>query len=115
VEALQQVLALQAQTILPGHGPIATAVDVQLQIDHWHWLQDTLQVFAKAGHSAMDAAQACLQTSTFKRSAFAAWLAPERIYTSTCTIYREWGLETPALPGPLGALDHFRRQASLTL
>jgi cyclase len=115
IEALQQVLALQPQAIMPGHGPMATLKDVQLQIDHWHWLQDSLQVFAKAGHSAMEAAQACLQTSAFKRSAFAGWLAPERIYTSTCTLYREWGLATPTLPGPLGALDHFRRQASLRL
>ncbi len=113
VQALQRVHAMQADVIVPGHGPLASAADLQSQIDYWDWLQTSLHPLAKAGMSPQQASQHCLQSWAFQGSAFAGWLAPERLFTSACTLYREWGHDTHALPGPLGSLDHFRKQASL--
>jgi cyclase len=113
VAALQQVKALQARFIVPGHGPLASLSDVQGQIDYWDWLQSTLAPMAQAGMPPDLASQHCLASTHFRRSPFAAWLAPERVFTSACTLYREWGVAMQSLPGPLGALDHFRRQAQL--
>ncbi|MDO9234919.1 MAG: MBL fold metallo-hydrolase [Aquabacterium sp.] len=113
VSALQQVQTMQAKVIVPGHGPLATLTDVQLQIDYWDWLQTSLQPMAQTGLSPHQASQQCLQSTRFKHSAFASWLAPERLFTSACTLYREWGVNTQEMKGPLGTLDHFRKQASL--
>ena len=113
VEALQQVKALQARVIVPGHGPLATLSDVQAQIDYWDWLQSNLAPMATGGMSPDLASQRCLASASFGNSPFAAWLAPERLFTSACTLYREWGMDTGGMNGPLGALDHFRRQARL--
>lgn len=113
VSALEQVKALRAQVIVPGHGPLATFADVQSQIDYWDWMQSSLEPLARAGTPAEQASRHCLQSPTFKHSPFAGWIAPERLFTSACTLYREWGLDTGGLSGALGALDHFRRQARL--
>lgn len=115
VSALQRVLAMHAQVIVPGHGPLATRADVQLQIDYWDWLQSSLYPMAKAGTSPDMASRRSLQSTVFRASPFARWLAPERLFTSACTLYREWAVDTQGMAGPLGALDHFRRQASLLL
>lgn len=113
VAALQQVKTLQARVIVPGHGPLATLSDVQDQIDYWDWLQSSLAPMATAGMTPELASQRCLTSASFKNAPFAAWLAPERLFTSACTLYREWGADTGGMRGPLGTLDHFRRQARL--
>lgn len=113
VEALQLVKTLDARFIVPGHGPLASLADVQGQIDYWDWLQSTLAPMATAGMAPDLASRQCLAGASFKRAPFAAWIAPERLFTSACTLYREWGVDTGGLSGPLGALDHFRRQARL--
>lgn len=113
VAALERVLALRPQVIVPGHGWLATAADVQLQIDYWAWVQSSLRPLAQAGLSPWQASRACLDSAAFRGSPFATWLAPERLFTSACTLYREWGLETGARGGPIGALDHFRLQATV--
>jgi cyclase len=115
VAALKLIQSLNVAVIVPGHGPLATLADVQHQIDYWDWLQTTLHPLAQAGMGPQQASEMCLGSPTFKASPFAQWLAPERLFTSACTLYREWGLSTPQLPGPLGALNHFRRQASLVM
>ncbi len=113
VSALRQIQAMQVDVVIPGHGPLASLADVQLQIDYWEWTQTTLSLLAHRGMSAYQATQTCLRSHAFKASAFAHWLAPERLFTSACTLYREWGLGVPSTAGPLGTLDHFRLQASL--
>lgn len=113
VSALRQAQAMQATVVVPGHGPLATLTDVQLQIDYWDWLQSSLQPMAQAGMSPHQASRNCLQSKAFRDSVFASWFAPERLFTSACTLYREWGLSTRCMAGPLGTLDHFRKQASL--
>ena len=113
VAALRRIAALGARHIVPGHGPLASLVDVQRQIDYWDWAQSTLQALARTGLDPLQACRNCLNSAAFANSPFATWTAPERLFTTACTLYREWGIETPTLPGPLGTLDHFRKQASL--
>lgn len=113
VNALKQIKALQALVIVPGHGPLANLADVQQQIDYWEWLQSCLSPMARAGVPPDVASQRCLASASFRNSPFVTWTAPERLFTSACTLYREWGLDTGGMGGPLGALDHFRKQARL--
>ncbi|MFZ5528588.1 MAG: MBL fold metallo-hydrolase [Pseudomonadota bacterium] len=113
VSALKQVKSLGAKVIVPGHGPLASLSDVQAQIDYWDWLQSSLEPMARAGLPPDLASRHCLQSEAFKGAPFSTWIAPERIFTSACTLYREWGVDTGGLSGPLGVLDHFRKQARL--
>lgn len=113
VSALQRVQALRANVIVPGHGPLATATDVQHQIDYWEAVQSSLWPLAQAGMNPRQASGICLQSPAFKEAPFAHWLAPERLFTSACTLYREWQIDTQGMAGPLGALAHFREQSSL--
>ncbi|MGH6646614.1 MBL fold metallo-hydrolase [Aquabacterium sp.] len=112
-KALRQIQAMDVDVIVPGHGPLATLADVQSQIDYWDWLHSELAPLAAQGVNVDDAARRCLESKAFRRAPFAKWLAPERLFTSACTLYREWGLETAKYSGPIGQLDHFRRQALL--
>lgn len=113
VQALQRVLALDVDIIVPGHGPFATPGDLRQQIAYWDWLQAELAPLARRGLPVDEAARQCLAAPSFTRGGFAEWPAAERLFTSACTLYREWGHDTDHLPGPLGQLDHFRRQARL--
>lgn len=116
VAALDRVLALRPDVIVPGHGWLATPADVQLQIDYWEWAQSSLQPLARSGMAPLQASREALASRAFQSSPFARWIAPERLFTSACTLWREWGVDTGAVGGPLaalGALDHFRKQASL--
>ena len=113
VQALRRLLALGARVVVPGHGPLATPTDIQAQIDYWEWLQATLRPMARAGQPVEEASRACLQATSFRRSPFVRWAAPERLFTSACTLYREWGLPVGRFSGVAGSLDHFRRQAQL--
>ncbi|MEK8086938.1 MBL fold metallo-hydrolase [Aquabacterium sp. A3] len=111
VRALQRVLDLQPEVIVPGHGPLADAEDVRAQIDYWEWLQVSLRPLADKGLLVKEACESLVRSSAFKRAPFARWRAQERVFTSACTLYREWRLPLDAWPGALGALNHFRQQA----
>ncbi len=114
VESLKLVLAMAPRVIVPGHGPLAGVADLHAQIAYWEWVQARLEPLARQGLPPEQACRRLLEGADFRSQPFAAWLAPERLFTSACTLYREWGLPAGGLPGPLGALDHFRRQARLT-
>jgi cyclase len=113
VAGLRRVLALQPDVIVPGHGPLAAPADVLAQIGYWEWLQDSLRSQAQSGIPPLEASRQCLGSPAFRAAGFDRWAAPERLFTSACTLYREWGVDVPSWPGPLGALNHFRQQASL--
>jgi hypothetical protein len=112
IGALQSLLALQADVVVPGHGPLADAADIRLQIEYWQWVNDIGGDLARSGCTPREATERCLRSERFRSSPFARWSAPERLYTSMCTHYRALGVLFKALPGPLGALDHFRKQAA---
>ncbi|TXI89622.1 MAG: MBL fold metallo-hydrolase [Cupriavidus sp.] len=111
--ALKRVLEMDVDVIVPGHGPLATRADVQRQIDYWEWLEPSLRTLASHGHKVDEAAQLCLDSKAFRKAPFSRWCAAERIFTSACTLYRAWGLPHARDSGPIGQLDHFRRQALL--
>ncbi len=113
VDALQKIAALDVSVIVPGHGPLADRADVQAQIQYWLWVQTAVGEAARRGASPLQAARECLGSREFLASPASAWLAPERLFTSACTLYREWGIDVSRWPGAIGALDHFRQQASL--
>ena len=110
---LRRLLELNPQVIVPGHGPLARYSDIQDQVEYWDWLETSLEPMARGGLNPFEAGRQCVQSDDFRRSAFARWRCPERMFTSACTLYRHWGVTPRTLPGSLGALDHFRQQSLL--
>lgn len=109
--ALRRLLTLEADVLVPGHGPLATPRLVQQQIDYWEFLQDSLHPASQRGDPPQVAAQEWLSSARFKASPFAAWGSQERAVSSAFTLYRHWGAPVPSLPGKLGILNILRHQA----
>jgi cyclase len=109
VAALKRVLALRVRVIVPGHGRLATREDVQRGIDYWEFVQTELWSRFRSGMPSHEAARDVVLSERFQASVFASWDSPERLVTSACTLYRNWGARTCGLLGML------RRQAQLAL
>lgn len=108
VAALERLLALDVDTIVPGHGPLATRADVARVIDYWDFAQEGLRRRFEQGMEAAQAARDLVSSRAFRESPFAQWDSPERMTTNAVTIYRGWGAE--GLPG---LVTMFRHQAAL--
>jgi cyclase len=113
VAALQHLLDLRPQMIVPGHGPLATPADVRAAIDYWGFLQEALTPRHRAGLTPEEAVRDVLRSATFLATPFARWQAPERMLTNAYALYREWGTVPSSLGGKLAQLDLMRRQARI--
>lgn len=113
VAGLRRLLSLKTDVIVPGHGPLATPHDVQRLIDYWDVVQEGLQGRFRQGMSAFEAARDLLLSPAFAQQGFLQWDSPERLLTSACTQYRQWGARSGWLPGKLGVMDQLRQQAIL--
>lgn len=115
VAALKRLIALEARVIVPGHGRLATASDVQRVIDYWEFVQDQLWTRFREGMPAHLAARDLILSPRFQTSQFARWDSPERLVTSAQTFYRGWGARSRFALGALGTLATLRQQAQLAL
>jgi glyoxylase-like metal-dependent hydrolase (beta-lactamase superfamily II) len=113
IAGLRRLLALEAEVIVPGHGPLATRAEVQQVIDYWEYVQEALHRCRAAGMGPLEAARSVVLSADFQARPFARWDSPERLATSAHTLYRAWGAAPRGRPGALGMLELMRRQASL--
>jgi glyoxylase-like metal-dependent hydrolase (beta-lactamase superfamily II) len=89
--ACDRILALDAPTLVPGHGPVTDASGVHDVKRYLTYVRDESKARFEAG---MDAEQAA---DDIDLSDFAAWGDPERIAVNVATAYRELD---PSLPEP---------------
>lgn len=111
-DALDLVLDLDADVIVPGHGPLTNESGVRAVRAYWEFVQEAARDAYGAGTSAERAAFAIVRSEAFRTSPFAAWDSPERLMTNVHLLYREFAGRT----GPLGTAEKIlvlRRQASL--
>lgn len=113
VAALHKLLALKADVIVPGHGPLARARDIDNILLYWEVIQEGLYRRFQRDMTPLEAARDVMLGPMFQASIFARWGAPERIVTNAFTLYRHWGARLGNLPGPLGVMDVLRQQAQL--
>ncbi|HFC11905.1 MAG TPA: MBL fold metallo-hydrolase [Anaerolineae bacterium] len=86
--ALERILKLDVETIIPGHGPITDKNGVRAVQAYWQYVADQVGERFRAGLDAEAAARDIALSADFGRQPFANWNSPERIMTSTHTIYR---------------------------
>lgn len=113
VAGLEFLKQLAVDVIVPGHGPLATQADVQNMLDYWHFVHDAVARRFRQGMSAAQAARDVIFSDEFQRAPWADWDSPERLLTSTHTLFRHWGAPAFQLPGKLGQMNLMRQQAML--
>ncbi|MBJ7332249.1 MAG: MBL fold metallo-hydrolase [Solirubrobacteraceae bacterium] len=99
IAALDTLLALEADTFVPGHGPVTDRAGVQAVRDYWTWLREIVVREHAAGRSPLDAARAAARDDEFGR--FGAWVRPERMLISVTTIHHALSGKGPIGHSPI--------------
>ncbi len=113
VAALSFLKHLDVDVIVPGHGPLATQTHVQDMLDYWDFVHEAVHQRFRQGMHPTQAAHDVVFSAAFQQAPWARWDSPERLLTSTHTLYRHWGAPARSLPGKLGTMDLMRQQAGL--
>jgi cyclase len=92
--ACERIIALEARTIIPGHGPVTDEAGVRDVQRYLIYLADETRVRFEAGMNE-DAAADDIDLSDFRD-----WGDPERIAANVATIYRELDPSLPPLSPP---------------
>jgi hypothetical protein len=90
------MLGLDAQTYVPGHGPICGRAEIELLRDYWHWVAEAGRTHFAAGTPPLRAAREMVRSSDF--TPFSQWGSPERIVVNLSTLFRLWDGQQPAAP-----------------
>lgn len=86
IEALDTILALDAGTIVPGHGPVCGPDEVRALRDYWVHLSEAVAARQRFGRSATQTTIEILQDPDF--GAYRRWLLPERTVISVTVMQR---------------------------
>ena len=112
VAALERLLELGPERLVPGHGPVCGPDDVRRLIDYWRWLDQAAGPRLDAGRSPAEVARELVLGDEIAERGFADWLAPERALISVSTIdAHRRGVAKP--PGPRQLIAAFFRMALL--
>lgn len=88
IAALDLILNMDVDVLVPGHGPISDKGAATLQKEYLEYIRDETARCYRLGVPANEAAYRIARSDGFRRKAFSSWDAPERIMTSTHMIYR---------------------------
>lgn len=103
IDACDRILALDAATIVPGHGPLTDANGVIAVRDYLAYVRAEARRRYDAGLSARDAA------FDIALGEYASWGDAERIAVNVATLYREFSGD----PGPPNVVELFARMSEL--
>lgn len=84
IDACDRILAMDVETVVPGHGPITDKRGVVAVRDYLAYVRDEARKRFDAGLSAFDAAR------DINMSDYDAWGDGERIVVNVATLYREF-------------------------
>jgi glyoxylase-like metal-dependent hydrolase (beta-lactamase superfamily II) len=107
IAACDRLLDLDASTVVPGHGPLATPGAVRDLKEYFEYLLPEARVRFDAGMTPLDAAR------DIDLGPYAGWGEGERLVVNVQALYRDFGAELPGdtvtLFGAMAALDAHRR------
>lgn len=112
LKALDKILALDVEIIVPGHGPIVDKEGVRRVKAYWEYVDTAIQAGFSAGKSAVETATDIVLSADFGQQDFATWDSPERIMTSVYTQYRHLQGK-PKPPSKMQLINILRNQAIL--
>ncbi len=111
IEACERIIAMDVETVVPGHGPITDKKGVTAVRDYLAYTRDEARKRFDAGLGAFDAAR------DIDMSDYDSWGDGERIVVNVATLYKEFSGETTpndaaALFGQMAALAKTGRRLS---
>lgn len=112
IAALDRILALEPEVVLPGHGPVSGPDDVRLLRDYWSMVDAAASLRFGEGRSAYDAAVEITASDEFRAGPWAGWDHPERIVIGIHTIYRHLQGAKPGV-SPIARIRIFDEVARL--
>ncbi|WP_237340925.1 MBL fold metallo-hydrolase [Williamsia soli] len=95
-DALDHMIGLDAETYVPGHGPICGRTEIELLRDYWQWVEEAGRAHFVDGTPPLRAAREMLRSAEF--TPFSQWGSSERIVVNLGTLYRLWDGRQPAPP-----------------
>jgi glyoxylase-like metal-dependent hydrolase (beta-lactamase superfamily II) len=104
IAACERIASLDADVIVPGHGPITDARGALAVRDYLVHVRDRAREYFDAGVTPADAAR------KLPLGGFAGWGDRERIAVNVHTLYREW---SDGAQGAANALELFALMAEL--
>ena len=90
VRALVRILAMGAETVVPGHGPVSGKAAVAELKDYLQYLSEEARLRFEAGLSPLDAAR------DIDLSQYRDWGESERVVVNVAAVYRELDPSAPA-------------------
>ncbi len=112
IEALEGILLLEPEVIIPGHGPVSGRAEVVMLRDYLAWVDAAARRRLAAGRSVAETARELVLSDEYTSAAWADWDLPERILITVATIDRH----RRGSRGPVGTRERmalFARIASL--
>jgi glyoxylase-like metal-dependent hydrolase (beta-lactamase superfamily II) len=93
IAACDAIVAMEAESIVPGHGPLTDARGVRALRDYFVYIEAEARERYEAGMSVLEASR------DITLDDYASWGDAERIAVNVATLYREFGDPSPP-PGP---------------
>jgi glyoxylase-like metal-dependent hydrolase (beta-lactamase superfamily II) len=113
IDAIDTLLALDADTYVPGHGPVCGREEAEAVKRYWVWLEAAARHRFGLGMSAWEAARDIALAPDFATQEWATWSAPERIVVNVHTLDRERRGELGGEASPRELVTLFSRVALL--
>ena len=90
LNALDLILELDVETIVPGHGPITSKDGVREVKSYWEFVRGAARKCYQDKRSAAAAARHIITSAEFLSLPFAQWDSPERMMTNVHLLYRQF-------------------------
>ena len=113
VVAIDRLLDLDADTFVPGHGPVCGREEAEAVKRYWVWLEAAARHRFGLGMSAWEAARDIALSPEFATHEWAGWGQPERIVINLHTLERERRGELGGEASPRELVTLFSRVALL--
>jgi glyoxylase-like metal-dependent hydrolase (beta-lactamase superfamily II) len=113
IGAIDRVLSLDADTYVPGHGPVCGREEAEAVKRYWTWLEASARHRFGLGMSAWEAARDIALSPEFGTHEWSSWSVPERIVINVDTLDRERRGELGGEASPRELITLFSRVALL--
>ena len=113
IGAIDRLLALEADTYVPGHGPVCGREEAEAVKRYWTWLEASARHRFGLGMAAWEAARDIALSAEFRTYEWSQWNAPERIVINVHTLDRERRGELGGEASPRELITLFSRVALL--
>ena len=113
IGAIDRLLSLDAETFVPGHGPVCGREEAEAVKRYWSWLEASARHRFGLGMNAWEAARDIALSAEFRTYEWSHWNAPERIVINVHTLEREREGELGGEASPRELVNLFSRVALL--